>query len=211
MSKRGIILLILLAAIFLIGCAQQQTCPDCVCPEIPKCPDLDCSSCPVVKEVSEVTKTTTQYVCENGTITDSADGCKKHVAPIKFYPITTNEEGSAILNATVKPACVGIVGGQVYFKVKSAPSSVVFQTKESPSEEFKDIYTIKPGLFEEYRLFSICPGCEKGDFSLKPNKVYLFRIKFDQTNVYNRIEYSNEHIIDTTSGSDYMVNVCVVK
>jgi len=211
MLKRGIIIFALLVIIFLIGCAQQQKCPDCVCPEIPKCPDLDCSTCPVVKEVREVTTTATQYVCENGTITDSADGCKKHIAPVTFSPVTTNEEGSAILNATVKPACVGIIGGQVYFKVKSAPSSVVFQTKENPAEEFKDVYTIKPGLFEEYRLFSICPSCKKGDFSLKPDKVYLFRMKFDQTNVYNRIEYSNEHIIDTTSGSDYMATDCYSK
>ena len=195
----------------LIGCAPAQECPGCICPE-PKgcepCPtcELDLSKCPTIIETEEIESV--QYVCKDGRVVNESEECvTQYVTPNMFSPRTSNEEGTAIEEVTIKPACQGINAGQVYFRVKSSPVNITFQLKEY-GEENRDVYFIKRGVREAYKYFAICDKCGIADFDLKPGTIYLFRIRFDQSVVYKRIEYSNEHVIDLTKLSDYMANQC---
>jgi len=162
--------------------------------------------------------TLTRYVCSDGKIVVSPEQCavetKKGTEPVKsplvvidYTPITTNEDGTVIEKSEVKPTCVGRIGGYVYFKIGTVPKSVTFQIKEYQETEFTDIHSFN-GVYEKYKYFAVCDDCKKNDFQLEPGKYYIFRIMFDQTPVYDRIEYSNEYIIDTREGSEIMDMEC---
>ena len=142
---------------------------------------------------------------------DNPDDCfEKEVIP--FTPITTNEEGTVIKDFRVEPACIaGVNGGGIYIEVGTLPSNVVFQVKES-GEEYRKVLNFS-GLYKHSKYFTICSpantGCKTmADFHLEKNKVYLFRAVFDQTKIYGKYEYSNEHIIDTRSTSSYLIKKC---
>jgi hypothetical protein len=123
--------------------------------------------------------------------------------------VDTNEEGTVIETVTTMPACQsGYNGGEVYFKVGTVPDEITVQVKEAGGE-YEDAFT-RGGLYEQYLKFAICYPC-RGigvDFKLDEGKVYVLRLKFDQTKVYNRTEYSNEHLIDTREDSEYMLKLC---
>ena len=78
--------------------------------------------------------------------------------------------------------------------------------------EFKKIKEF-PGLLEKYRYFTICSlkdiECkESADFYLEKSKLYLLRIRFDESSTTGKIEFSNEYLIDTTTTSDYLTKKC---
>jgi len=210
--KRGGMLLIFL--IFLVGCTLQYECPECEeceecqeCPECPvvECPHIDCNSCPPIIQTKNVTIEITKYVCTDGSVVSSADECSKLLF-YEFEPVTTNEEGTHIKNVSLAPACVrGRNGGLVYFRVDRVPKRIVFETKLG-NEPFTERFEISPGLFSNYNYFAICKNCQSyGDFQLMPDRVYLFRIKFEYD---DSIQFSNEHIIDTRKNSPYIMKKC---
>ena len=121
--------------------------------------------------------------------------------------ITNNEAGTVINEVSLRPACLkGSHGGEIFFKVGTVPSSIKVNVKES-GKSYESVFT-RPGLYDGYIYFAICDNCYDGDFQLKPGKVYVIDLEFNQTKVYDRIEYSNEHLIDTRPDSDYMKKYC---
>lgn len=126
--------------------------------------------------------------------------------------VTTNEINSHIEKITVRPACVRSVnGGEIYYKVKGSPSGIIFQIKQDDLK-FQDVFK-KQGTYEGYARFAICDACGKGDFKagdfeLKPDEIYVLRVKFNQTLLYGKFEFSNEYLIDTRNSSEYMLKPC---
>lgn len=201
--KRGLIILLIIGIVFIIACktpsepSTEIECPEKVCPTV-TCPE--CESCPE-QEVKEITK----YVCPDEKIVDNKDDCFKK-KDLKFTPITTNEEGTLIELVEAKPGCQGIFnGGQVYFKIGAISDAINFQVRQDGA--YETVYTA-PSIINKYIDFAICDECTAGEFQLKSGTQYLFRIEFDLTSTYGRIEYSNEHVIDTETDSDYTIKEC---
>ena len=203
-----VIIIILFFAFVFKKPAECPECPECICE---KCPDciMDCSLCP--EKTKTETETITKYVCPDERVVDNADECEtipETELSTDFEPILTNEEGTSIVNVTLKPACIkGRNGGFVYFKTGVLPKDVSFEIKEDIDQEYREILKMD-GLFEKYKYFEICDECTGGaDFNLEKNKVYLFRLKFNMT-VLDKVQYSNEHIINTNPESSYITKVC---
>ncbi len=185
-----------------------------------QCP-IDCSACDV-QEVEVL-----RYVCSDGNVVASSKDCKlaEVIAPepvkltVPFKPITTNENNTPIEFVRVRPFCAGYKdGGNIYFSINRVSRNISFQVKESPDEGYKTVYTI-PGTIKDNIFFAVCNNCYDADFPLPPDKVYLFRMKFDITKqtqydfekTIPEYIYSNEHIIDTREGSDYIALDCSMK
>jgi len=208
MKKTILFGLLIIAIMFLSSCQQQ--CPDCVC-GCPECPTLDCNSCPAQTETVYKNTTVVKYVCQSGEVVDEQSDCL-YAAPSDIELVKDNEEGTDILETSIVPACVyGNNGGAIYFKRRNVPLTIEYQLKEG--DEFKTVYS-RSGVYEKTEYFAVCNTCSNGAFKVLPNKVYVFRIKF---NIRNRIggmdyedvvEYSNEYLIDTTSKSDIMMKDC---
>jgi len=50
---------------------------DCLCPECAACPELDCTTCPAQIINNTETITILSYACENGTVMNASEDCKK--------------------------------------------------------------------------------------------------------------------------------------
>ena len=188
--------------------AECPECPECICQDCPDCV-MDCSLCPEKTKIETETITVTKYVCPDERIVDNLDDCEhKPELNTDFEPILTNEKDTSIVKVEVKPACIkGRNGGFVYFKTGVLSKDISFEIKEDINQEYKEIYKMD-GLFDQYKYFEICDECTGGaDFNLEKNKVYLFRLKFNMT-VLDKVQYSNEHIINTNPKSGYMTKVC---
>ena len=223
--------LIILAVLLLYGCDQLvcnspyiQVGGDC-------CLDTDgnkiCDKDEQARESTEIVVTeekpkivptevkVTKYVCSDGSVVDMPEKCPVEESTPKEEEIVipeldkNNEEGSLVEKFEVNPACQsGENGGLISFKVGTVPASMVIQVKEVGSD-YVDILT-KGGLYNGYVSFAICDTCRgvPVDFKLKPGKAYILKAKFDHTKVYNRIEYSNEYLVDTRAESEYMLKLC---
>lgn len=212
----SVLLVFLIIIALILAFKLTKKCPGTaeLCPDIPECPscNLDCSECPEIVKYQYITNTTTKYVCcDTNKIVDNVDDCEKPI-PISIPLRTNNEVGTVIKNVTVKPACVsGINGGLVFFKVGTIPSTIAFQTREEDTS-YEEKYSFS-GLLTGYKYFTICGeeevSCkEASDFYIEKNKIFLFRAMFDQTSRHGRLEYSNEHLIDTTADSEYLLEEC---
>ncbi len=205
-----VIVIVLVFAFIFQKPAECPECPECICEKCPDCV-MDCSLCPEKTKTETETITLTKYVCPDKRVVDNSNECET-IPEIElntyFEPILTNEEGTSIVNVTVKPACIkGKNGGFVYFKTGVLPKDIAFEVKEDVNQEYKEVYKMD-GLFERYKYFEICDECTTdADFNLEKNKVYLFRLRFNMT-VLNKVYYSNEHIINTNPESSYMTKVC---
>ncbi len=208
-----LILLIIIALILVFKLTKK--CPGTteICPDIPECPscNLDCSECPEIVKYQYITNTTTKYICANKRVVNDIGDCEK-AKQISIKPRISNELGTVIQNVTVKPACVnGINGGLIFFKVGTIPSTIAFQTKEEDTQ-YEEKYSFS-GLLTGYKYFTICgdeeTSCKKtSDFYIEKNKIFLFRAMFNQTSRYGKLEYSNEHLVDTTADSEYLTKKC---
>ena len=189
-------------------CPEQNECPvvECPepqeCPEPPECPEIDYNDCPTIVITKNVT--VHRYVCPNGLVMDNPEECFPDLST-NLTPIKTNENGTLIESVTVEPACIyGLNGGVVQFKVGSIASEIWFQAKEDG--EYWNVHYLQ-NLYEGTKYFVIADKKGNADFSLDKNKVYLFRIQF-RIAAYNETQYSNEHLIDTRTGSGYTVKKC---
>ncbi len=202
-----VIIIILFFAFVFKKPVECPDCPECICPECPDCV-MDCSLCPEKTKTEIETITITTYICPDKREVDNPDECEhKPELDTDFEPILTNEKDTSIINVKVNPAYVkGKNGGEVYFKIGVIPNDITFEIKEDINQEYKEIYKMD-GLFEKYKYFEICDECTGGaDFNLEKNKVYLFRLKFNMT-VLDKVQYSNEHIINTNPESNYIRDV----
>ncbi len=209
-----LIFLIIIALILVFKLTKK--CPGTteICPDIPECPscNLDCSECPEIVKYQYITNTTTKYICANKRVVDNVDDCEK-AKQISVPLKTKNEENTVIENVTVKPTCVkGINGGLIFFEVGTIPSTIAFQTKEEDDTTYEEKYSFS-GLLTGYKYFTICgdeeTSCKKtSDFYIEKNKIFLFRAMFNQTSRHGRLEYSNEHLVDTTADSEFFIKEC---
>lgn len=209
MSKRVVILALFLV---LVGCASTGKCPECVCNKSAATQCQSCNGsagitqneldrCPKITIVKNLTFT--KYVCPNGMIVDLVDDCFP-VNDTNVAPVTTNEIGTFIQTVAVKPACVyGMNGGIVQFLLDSVAKDIWFQVRDTG--EYKDVYHIQ-NLYTGNKYFVISDRIGNAEFKLLRNNIYLFRMKFRMAP--NQTQYSNEHIIDTRTGSKYMLKQC---
>lgn len=204
----GIIVLYLIVTLVKVN----SSCEEGIDYECPVCEV--CETCEVCQEdvvYRNVTREIMVYVCEDGTTQDTLEGCiPEEIVLPPLNPILTNEEDSLIIEVKVEPACVsGYLGGYISYDVVSPAENVTYLVKEE-SGEYETVFDEK-GYFNSYKEFLICdakcPNVRK-DFTLVPGKRYLLKIEFDRTNLYGRIEYSNEYIIDLTDGSNFMTKGC---
>jgi hypothetical protein len=156
-----------------------------------------------------------KFVCPDGNLVDDISKCKveeEDPEPDLAIPplVTDNEVNTVIDEVRVETACRdGNNGGLIYIKVGTVPSEMVFQIKELPDTEYKDVYK-RTGLYDGFIYFVISEKeyARGGDFRLEPRKAYILRILFNQSAVYSALQYSNEHLIDTRSDSEYMLKSC---
>ncbi|MBD3310636.1 hypothetical protein GF351_05445 [Candidatus Woesearchaeota archaeon] len=202
---KNMILLVMILAFMAVfsGCRAVQcpACPDCVCPE---CKEPVCPACNPYVEQEIVTK----YVCPDERVVENLIECRQE--PIEFEPVTTNEQGSIIDLVEVYPACVyATTGGVIHYRVGTVPDSVTVQVKDSPEGNWQDVCQGSKEM-EGYVDFAVCESnCHwKGEFQLLREKVYLVRVEFDFRSVYGEKQYSNEHIVDARSYSEYTDRVC---
>ncbi len=122
----------------------------------------------------------------------------------KVAPLTnTSEKGTAVANVSIRSSCIkGKPGGEVYFRLKSFFQEAEFQIKIS-SDEYKKIHS-SAGSYEKFTPFSVCQDCPEGEFSLKPDKVYVLRVLFKNPGKV----YSNEYLIDTRNESSLLEKEC---
>jgi len=205
-----VIIIILFFAFVFKKPAECPECPECICQECPDCV-MDCSLCPEKTKTETETITVTEYVCTDKRVVDNADECEtipETELNTDFEPILTNEEGTSIVNVTLRPACIkGENGGLVYFETGVLSKDIVFEMKDEVNQEYKEVYKMD-GLFDQYKYFEICDECKgDADFNLEKNRIYLFRLRFNMT-VLDKVQYSNEHIINTNPESGYMTKVC---
>ncbi|MFH0978013.1 MAG: hypothetical protein V1837_01795 [Candidatus Woesearchaeota archaeon] len=196
--------------LLLLGCAAPITCPlqqiqntSCKeCPVCEKCPVQDINSCPKITIVQN--NTYTKYVCPNGMVVEDVDRCFP-VLTTNLTPVLTNENGSYIQSVTVNPACVyGVNGGVIFFRLGTIASNVTVQVKSD--SDYNDV-DISHNLGTGFIYFVISDKLGQADFMLQRNKVYLLRVQF-LLPALNSTQYSNEHIVDTRSGSIYTVKKC---
>lgn len=233
--KKLLILLFTLMVLFIIGCSQTKlTCNEpyvmspahccldkdingvCDNIEASKECEFDCSTCPstVVTEKEEVE--VYKYVCEDGeTVVDDVDLCAKIRDPvINFNPVTTNEdrEGHTLQDFRLRPACRGGHNAlEVYFKVGDPINKLIFQVKEKPTDQWKDVYEYDSNVFEEYLYGTFCDSkcTTNSNFFISPGKKYLMRLKFDYRGAaLDKVYYSNEHIVDATEDGEYSTKLC---
>ena len=200
MKKEAIIGIVLIVAVLVIsGCVSKTVKEEC--PDV-KCPIVKCS------EPETKTETITKYVCENKSIVDDSVKCISTYTPTKLSPIETNEIGTYIESVEVSPSCVsGNDGVKILFKTKTFPDKVEYQISEN-GVDYTSKFILK-GITTDYNYIAICKGrCHDGDFQIEPGKQYLLRLKFDFTSILGKIQYSNEHLVDTSEGSEYTVKVC---
>lgn len=206
-------IVIVIVLVFAFIFQRPSECPECSECRCEKCPDcvMDCSLCPEKTKTETVTTTITEYICTDKRVVDNPDKCEnipETELNTDFEPILTNEEGTSIVNVTLKPACIkGKNGGFVYFKTDIISRDITFEVKEDVNQEYKEVFKIS-NLRERYTQFEICDECTSGaDFNLDKNKIYLFRLKFNMT-VLDKVQYSNEHVINTNPESSYMTKKC---
>lgn len=204
------VIIVILTLILII--IKQPECPQCIQQECPEfvC-NLDCDDCPSKIIYQNDSREIFRFVCMNSSIVDDAKDCEQPEPELpELSPITTNENGTFIKVVRVEPACVGgYLGGYVYYEVVSPSEEVVYQIMLE-NENYEDVI-IATGLFKTYKEFVICdPNCPRRqfDFSLDAGKRYLLKIKFDRTQIYDKIEYSNEYVIDLTAESEFMTKNC---
>lgn len=169
----------------------------------------------VIKETDPKVVEKTEYVCPDGTTVSDKDDCPVEEKAEEEEKLEipeldkNNEEGTVIEEVRLETACPNAVGGvRVYYKVGTVPSNMIFQLKEV-GEEYENILDLK-GLYQGDNYFAICDDCfgSQIDHKLEEDKVYIFRIMFNQSRVYDRYEYSNEYLIDTREDSKFMLKMC---
>lgn len=156
-----------------------------------------------------------RYICQDGREVEFAEDCTKNVvlAPIDIQPIKTRELNTRITNVTITPTCVsGYDGGKMYYDASLKPSNVSVEVKDILSKESYHFAQVFNSETQKYRLFAICDEGEQkcpseGDFSVKKNKYYFLRLAFNYGTI-DKIEYSNEYVVDTREGSSFTSPVC---
>ena len=123
----------------------------------------------------------------------------------RFYENVTGprvEQNPAFQNVSIIPTCMkGKNAGEIHYNAKIPSGTMVFQTRIL-GKEYEDKLT-KAGT-SGYISFSICEGCSEGEFSLLPDKAYIFRIRTD-----GKIRgFSNEYLIDTRNTSEFLTKDC---
>ena len=209
-----VILLVTLSA-FLGYKVLSQECPDVTCQKCQECPEIpdckpDCDSCP--PKIEQVVTETIKYKCMGkDLIADNPDDCTPKVSDIT--PNTKNEEDTFINEVDVYSSCINNnIGGTVYFDNGVIADNITIQIKE-PGQNYEPVLNFK-GLFKGHKYFGICEpedaSCKRsvGDFTLEKYKRYILRLDFDLTSSYGSHQYSNEHLIETTSTSDYVTKKC---
>lgn len=182
-----------------------------------ECPGCECND--TCEESSEkiiyrdITKEVFKYVCSDGTVVDKQNECEieyeePELPPLN--PITTNENGTFTKVVRLEPACIGgIRGGYVYYEVVSPAENVTYLLKAEDGS-YEAILN-ENGYFKSYKEFLICdPDCpnKQSDFKIQHDKRYFLKIEFDRIQLYSKIEYSNEYIIDLTPNSEFMTKSC---
>lgn len=177
--------------------------------------EFDCSMCPPTIITEEEVVEVIRYVCSDGeTVVDNVAECAALMEPeIIFTPITTNEDDQEILEEfKLRPACRGNSQAvEFYFKVGTAANNFRIEAKTHPDEAFETIYEFSSPVYERYLYAGLCSiGCSGNtDFRMEPEKKYLVRGVLDLRDTsWDRIIYTNEHVIDHTSGGEYDRRLC---
>ena len=175
---------------------------------IVQCPACN-TSCEPIPECEEIVK----YVCSDGAVVDDPTECVQEIeVEVEEPEIILEEvsyEGTLIQEVTFQTACVdGYKGGTIFYDVISPSQNVSYQFR-LPGGEYEEIL-LETGKFTSRKHFVICdPKCPyRGDFKLNSNTTYIMRLVFDRTVEYDRLEYSQEHIINLQPGSEYMSKEC---
>jgi hypothetical protein len=236
MAKHYLIFVLLLV-IFMYGCQEIVCNPPYIQVGTECCLDQDnnkvCDKDEKVEEESKIVITekkpeiiekevkVKEYVCSDGSIVDDTSKCPiDESKPLEEEPdyetptlAADNEENTWIETVTVEPACPNAVnGGKIFFKVGTLPSEIKVEVKEV-GKPYEAVFT-RTGIYEQFQYFAICERCRGAqlDFKLKPDKLYVLRMMFNQTKApktgTDGIDYSNEHLIDTREDSDYMLKIC---
>ena len=177
---------------------------------------FDCSVCPPTIITEEEIVEVVRYVCPDGeTVVDTLTECVEFMPapPVEFTPITTNEDNQTLIEEfRVRPACRGNTqAAEFYFKVGAAANNFYIEAKTHPDDEFERIHHFSSAVFERFLYAGFCDrGCPGNlDFRMDPNQKYLVRGVLDLTDTsWERIVYTNEHVIDHTEGGEYARRLC---
>jgi len=166
----------------------------------------ECPVCPVAEAPAVVAQPPEEPVA---TPVEEAPSEPVVYVPPAINPIMTNEKYSHVVAVNVTPACIsGYPGGTIFYKTGLKPKNMTIQVKTQDSY-YEPVFSPGTAIDEGYLYFTICGKGEiscahKGSFALEQDLVYVLRIAFEQ----NVIEYSNEHVVDTSVLSPFRDQKC---
>ncbi|MBR9702786.1 hypothetical protein GOV10_02005 [Candidatus Woesearchaeota archaeon] len=177
---------------------------------------LDCSECPPKIITETETIEIMNYVCSDGiSVVDDLDDCDDKMSELEpeYTPVMTNEDDQIIIEeVSVRPACRGGFNAiEIHLKVGSAFDTLDLQFKNDIDVSYASEYSYDSPTFEKYIYGVFCDNACTGnaDFFISPGEKYLFRTKFDyRSTSWDKIFYSNEHVIDATADGEYTTKLC---
>lgn len=228
---RGGFAIVLLAAIFLAACAQQQTV--CSEPYIPLgntcCLDADangvcdrdeaspeqgpnCELCPpkFVTETEE--RIVYRYVCANQSVVDSPGECGIARSNAGEFTLVEEHDGARILDFSARPACRGqFRAAEVHLEVAQPPQSVELKVRADPQGPYEDLFTLsgsKGTIDDEYVYIALCErgNCNTvADATMPTDGAFVLRALL----VYSEEQYfTKEILVDPTPAGAYGQQRC---
>ncbi|MBS3135479.1 hypothetical protein J4401_00800 [Candidatus Woesearchaeota archaeon] len=117
-----------------------------------------------------------------------------------------NDTSNSTKALAVSTICInGEKRGEIYFRTKNPMKGVEYQFKIH-GKDYTPLLKYNESIIEKTVRFMICEDCKTSrysDFTLKPDKVYIFRLFFRSDGIG-----SGEYLIDTREDSELMKKEC---
>jgi hypothetical protein len=153
-----------------------------------------------------------KYVCPDGSIIDTKDGCGIVQSDADLFTLNTTHNDSLITIFDARPACRGnFPSAELHVTLTQSPSRIEIQARTDPQGDFATLvgYDGSATVFDdEFFYIGLCSKESCGiltDTQLPLDGASAVRLKLDFA---QRSEYSKELLIDPTPASEYGKKTC---
>ncbi len=176
---------------------------------------VDCSECPPQIVTRNRTVEVVKYICDNGVEVENPDHCgagEQGGESVEYSPVKDRENSSVFEVIEMRPACRGSGNaGEIHYKMGAVTNDFTVEVKDGPNQSFTTVYNTSSS-HEDYIYFGLCEGdvCKQAGvgFGLENGRKYLVRLRFDFTNSFGRVFYSNDYVVDATDDGEYSKKLC---